>query len=63
MAANTGKSKKDSHAVSSVPTAGNNYGQQCGSRIIPKLADYSGLSSHLANRHCPKMILGAQGDV
>lgn len=58
MAANSEKSKKDSHAASSIPTAGNNYGQPCGSRLIPKLADYSGLSSHLANRHYPKMILG-----
>lgn len=41
------------HSESSIVKAGNNYGQQCRGGVIPKLADCSRLSSHLASRDSP----------
>lgn len=44
-------------------TAGNNYGQLSGRRVISELADFSGLILHPANRDDLRMILGVHRSV
>lgn len=60
MVTSIGNPKKSfTFSESNALPAGNNYGQLSGSRVIPELADFSGLILHLVNRDYSKMTHGS----